>query len=249
MKKTILVLAILILLGVGFLTYRNFIRPVIIKDSQDDNKFSFYFQDPKKDSKHFEEITDWYEAKIDYPNNNKVVTDKIFSMWADFAKENTLKAYTNLADAKKGLDINVDGLKYSFIAEYSIATSTNYITYVYTIYNFTGGAHGSTYVFPITLNQKNEVVKVEEILPNNLLDKVSKNSKAKILAEKRKRMSDYTAKDDTFIDEGVKPTRENYSNVWPIGDGDIMIDFGQYQVGPYAEGIYDIRISRNELAN
>ena len=246
---SVVVLGILIFCGVGFLTYRNFIRPVIIKDSQDDNKFSFYLQNPNGDKKHFEETTDWYEAKIDYPNKSKVVTDKIFSMWSDFAKENTLKDYTNLADAKKGLDINIESLKYSFIAEYSIATSTNYITYVYTIYNFTGGAHGSTYVFPITLNEKNEVVKVEDILPSNLLNKVSKISKIKILAEKIKRMGDYVAKDDTFVDEGVKPTRENYTNVWPVGDGDLMIDFGQYQVGSYAEGLYDIRISKSELAN
>lgn len=259
MKKNIIIFAILsflILLAVGVATYRNFIRPIKI-NNLDNNEFSFYLQNENANKKHFEEITDWYEAKIDYPSNNQIVSDKIFGIWNDFAKENQIKNYTNLADAKKGLGINVDGLKYSFIAEYRIATSTNYITYVYTIYNFTGGAHGSTTIVPITLNKKNEVVSVEEILPKAKLETVSKLAKIKIVTEKKKRLAEFggmtfkeitdTIKNDSFIDEGVAPTRENYNTLWPVGDGDVMVDFGQYQVGPYAEGIYEILLKKEEI--
>ena len=43
-KKTLIliILALLILSAVGIATYKNFIQPVTIKDSQDNNKFSFY---------------------------------------------------------------------------------------------------------------------------------------------------------------------------------------------------------------
>ena len=91
------------------------------------------------------------------------------------------------------------------------------------------------------MNQKNELVKVEDILPDNLLEKVSKIAKIEIQKQKKQKMPDYIAKDDTFIDEGVKPLRDNYSVVWPEGEN-IIINFGQYQVGSYAEGIYEVKI-------
>ncbi len=246
-----LVLSVLILASVGFLTYRNFIRPVVVKNIQTEKEYPLVVQKETEEKKHFVEIKDWYETKIDYPNNNKVVTDKIFGIWNDFAKENTLKDYKDGAEARKGLNINVDDLKYSFTADYEIATSTKYITYVYTIYNFTGGAHGSTTILPITLNQKNEIVSVEEILPTNLLEKVSRVAVTKLIAEKTKRMKEYkeiyVAKDDTFLKDGVKPIRDNYSVVWPVGVDDLIISFGQYQVGSYAEGIYQIQVYRKEI--
>lgn len=252
-KKILLLIALLILLSSGlYFSYETFNGPLSIKEIKD-SPFSILLKNEKET---FTENTDWYEAKIEYPKQNQKVRDQILKMWADFATETEIKKYTNLADAKQGLQINVEGLRYSFIAEYKIATSTsNTISYVYTIYNFTGGAHGSANIIAITEDEKQEIVSVEKILQLASLAKIAKLAEADLKKQKFQRLKESgmpekeilaMQKNDTFLAEGVKPTRENYSVAWYEGD-DIVISFGQYQVASYAEGMFEVRIPKNQI--
>jgi uncharacterized protein YxeA len=250
MKKILLILILLILIlgGIGY-SYYHF-NKVIPTTEIKDTPFSQYLKNEKET---FKESTEWFDASIDYPRNNQKVRDTIFDQWNGFAKENRLHEFKNFEEAKTELQLNVEGLKYGFTANYKIATSTDTISYIYQVYTFTGGAHGATDIFPITLDQNLKVLKSEDILPEKSLEKVSKLAFADLLKQKRERMKGYgmsekditeSLKDTTWLTEGTSPTRENYSHVWVDGDN-IVISFGQYQVGPYVEGIYEVKIPKN----
>lgn len=255
MKNKYLLLATgALVLGIGiWFSYYNFHKIIPTKEIKD-SPFSILMQNATDT---FAESTDWYEAKIEYPKNNQKIRDQVFSMWEDFAKENELKKYNNLAEAKEGLQINVDGLKYGFFANYSLATSSNTISYIYEIYNFTGGAHGSTTVIPITLDANLNTIPINKILPDEKLEKISKLALADLKKQRVQRLKDANMSEsdiksmlsnDTWMEEGTKPTRENYNSVWFDGDN-LVISFGQYQVASYAEGIFTVKIPLSELNN
>lgn len=251
-KYTLIIIGVLsIALGISY-SYYIFNKPVKVTEIKD-SPFSILLENSTTT---FTESTDWYDTKITYPVNNQKISDKIFKIWTDFAKETTIKDYTNLTDAKAGLAINVEGLKYSFYADYKIATSTDTISYVYMIYEFTGGAHGNTTIHAITENSKQEIIPVEQILPTEKLPTIAKIAEAEIRKQKTDRMKSYGnmtekeiaeyIKNDSFIAEGVKPTRDNYSVAWYDGD-DVVISFGQYQVASYAEGLFEVRIPKEKI--
>lgn len=255
MKSKFLIIGILffgLLAGGIYFSYETFNKPIETKEFKD-SPFSIW---TKNEVENFTETTEWYETKIDYPKNNQKVRDLVFNIYEDYLKETGVKTYTDFAQAKEGLQINVEGLKYAFMAEYKIATSSNTISYVYKIYNFTGGAHGGTTVNPITFNENQEIVPIEQILPETKLAAVAKLAETDLRKQKSERMKSYGnmsakeieeyLKDDDFLSEGIKPTRDNYSAAWFDGDN-IVIVFQQYQVGPYAEGIYEVKIPKNSL--
>ncbi len=175
-------------------------------------------------------------------------------MWQNFSKENTLETFANFEEAKEGLGLNVEGLKYSFTADYKLVTSSSTISYVYEIYTFTGGAHGGTQILPITMNEKLEILSSEQVLPTEKLQKVSELAYQNLITQKKKRLLEFMSekeisenlKNDTWFKEGTAPTRDNYSSVWYDGE-DLVISFGQYQIGPYAEGMYEVRIPKADF--
>jgi hypothetical protein len=252
-KKILQIVATLGLLGAGiYFSYFTFNTPIETKEIKD-SPFSVLL---KNDKETFLEEEEWYDTKIEYPKNNTQVRNMIFERYQAFVKETEIKKYKNIEDAKAGLMINVEGLKYTYIAEYKIATGTDSISYIYQIYTFTGGAHGGTEVFPVVFNDKLEIVPIDKILPETTLVKVSALCEADLKKQKRERLKSYGSmsdaeineyvKNDDFLAEGVKPTRDNYSTAWYEGDM-VVISFGQYQVGPYAEGIYEVRVSKEEV--
>lgn len=250
-KKKILSIVLLILIVVaGTLFYRSHktLSPVEIKKSL----FALFL---KNNSETFKEKTDWYEVSIEYPKDNQKVKDEIFKMWDDFAIENQLKEFKTYEEAKKALQLNAEGSKYVFNTKYELVHSPKTISYIYTVYTFTGGAHGATNIHPITFNEELQYLSPERILPDSLLAKVSALCYDDLARQKKERLKssgmsekeiDASIKDNSWLIEGTNPTRDNYSNVWYDGD-DMVVSFGQYQVGPYVEGIYEVRIPMSKL--
>lgn len=251
-KKYVLIILSVLLLSIGiYYSYITFNGPIKITETKD-SPFSILLENEKET---FEENTDWYEAKIVLPKNNKFVSDQLLKMWSYFEKENELKKYKNLDEAKVGLRLNVDGLKYGFNADYKIVTASGTITYIYTIHTFTGGAHGATSIYPISFNNRMDWLQADRILSKDLLEKVSALAYEDLLKQKKSRLTENgmttkevadTLKDASWIQEGTVPTRDNYNAVWYEGD-DLVIAFQQYQIGPYAEGVYEVRIPLSKL--
>lgn len=244
------------IIAAGIYSYKTFVAPIKTHEIKDPT-FSIYLENKKKV---FEESSDWYETKITYPEQNERAANFVFTMWNDFARENQLKKYKNLAEAKKELGLNVDGAKYGFTADYKLVegktlTGSSTLAYVYTVYTFTGGAHGSTQIIAFTQDEFGKTIGIEEILPKVKLDKIAKLSYENLLKQRRERMKSFnmtdkeiaeSLKDDSWLKEGTAPTRENYSVAWLDGN-DIVISFGQYQIASYAEGIFEVRIPADEI--
>ncbi|MFE8032987.1 RsiV family protein, partial [Thiohalocapsa marina] len=53
--------------------------------------------------------------------------------------------------------------------------------------------------------------------------------------------------DDDWLRQGTAPEPENYGVLLPLADG-IKVLFGQYQIGPYAIGIFDVLVPYAALA-
>jgi hypothetical protein len=240
----------------GYYSYKTFLGPIGIREIKDPT-FSIYLDNKEKT---FEEATDWYEVKIKYPEQNAGASDFIFKQWNDFANEFQLKSIKNRKDAQEKLGLgDMPEQKYSFNAEYKLVEGgtlfgTSTLTYVFTIYNYTGGAHGSTYIAAYTIDEYGKVYSTEEILPTSKLANINEYVTSEIQKQRQARLTpedsglskteiDELLKDDTWVKEGTAPTRENYSVVWPEGNN-IVISFGQYQVASYAEGMYEVKVPK-----
>lgn len=257
-KIALIILGVVVVVVAGYFSYITFNKEIKLNEIRD-SSFSIYLQNKEKD---FAEDSEWYEVKIKYPEQNNRASDFIFKIWNDFANENQLKKYKNLAEAKKELGINVDGMKYGFNADYKLIEGgtlfgTSTLTYVFTVYTFTGGAHGSTQIYAFTQDEFGKAYTVSEILPDEKLENASKLAYADLQKQRRNRLEDISPKmsekeiqeslkDDSWLKEGTAPTRDNYSVAWPDGDN-IVISFGQYQIASYAEGMFEVRIPKSSI--
>ncbi len=250
-KKILFPILAILLALVACISYYSVHKNIQLTEMKD-SIFSLFL---KNNSDTFKESTDWYEVSIEYPKDNQKVRDEVFQMWEDFAKENQLKDFKNYEEAKKALQLNAEGAKYVFNAKYKLVHSAKTISYVYEVYTFTGGAHGATNIHPITFNEELQYLSAERILPNDLLPKVSALCYDDIMKQKKARYAgggstnkdiEDMLKDNSWLLEGTNPLRYNYSNVWYDGD-DMVISFGQYQVGPYVEGTYEVHIPMSKI--
>jgi hypothetical protein len=230
---------------------------IVINKNQDNflinkNDKQETFVDSKKN---FQLNENWVEAKYEYPENNVFVKNKIEKIYNSFISENK----------KDALDIQKErgnnDLKYSFNANYSIASSTNSVSYIYEVYNFTGGAHGSINYNVTTLDKTGKEINIEAVLPTDKLEKIAPIAFNEIQKIRRQRIIDSDANSDdknemlknisaedsiNWVKEGTAPKRENYNIAW-IDGNNIIIYFGQYQVASYAEGDFEIKIPINSL--
>jgi hypothetical protein len=256
-KNMVLVLVGIIAVALaGYYSYKTFLGPIGTREIKDPT-FSIYLENK---SKAFEETTEWYDVKIKYPEQNAGAADFVFKQWNDFAAEFQLRKYKSRADAKEELGLgDMEEQKYSFISDYKLVEGgtlfgTSTLTYIFTIYNYTGGAHGGTYIAAYTVDEYGKVYNAEGILPTESIEKISAFVTSEIQRLRKERLTsndsglskseiDELLKDDTWVKEGTAPTRENYSVVWPEGNN-IVISFGQYQVASYAEGMYEVKVPK-----
>jgi hypothetical protein len=260
-RKIIFITTLILIAGAfaGIYSYNKFVSPINFNVKKDPS-FSIYLENKQKT---FEEITDWYEVKIKYPEQNLPAADFIFQEWNNFANEFQLKKYKSREEAKEELGLgDMPEQKYVFNAEYKLVEGgnlfgTSTLTYIFTVYNYTGGAHGGTNVLAYTIDETGKIYQAKDFLGESVLPKISDFVAKDILRQKKERLSNpeqklsekevaEILKDESWIKEGTKPVRENYSVVWPEGDS-IVVNFGQYQVGAYAEGMYEVKIPKKML--
>lgn len=203
----------------------------------------------------YKDSTEWYDVSVEYPESPAVVKDMALKQYQDFAEDTDILKYKSYDEAKTGLNLFSPDSKYLFSTAFSTTTSSTTDSYIFETNTYTGGAHGGVNVTAITLDKSGKEIPVTEIIKDKDLPKVAAEAKRQINIEKRKRLSgagisqadlDSLLSYDDSVNEGTKPTRENYNSVWIDGE-DIVIHFGQYQVGAYAEGMYNVRIKRSFL--
>jgi Protein of unknown function (DUF3298) len=265
-KKIILIFVVLtvVILSSLFFLYRllftgnEISKNNLIEDMKNKANDALVDIMPKKEIKEtFTDNKNWYESKIEYPSDNLVVKNEIFKVYNNFAEDTQILKYTDAKKAREGLGLYGDEAKYAFDANYDIASSTDSLIYLYSIYSYTGGAHGGQSVLALNFDTNGKAIGIEQILPSKILPAISKIAEVKLKEEKKKRMlsSGMTIaqvkemqKNDDMLREGIVPTRDNYNVAWYSGD-DVVIYFGQYQVASYAEGTFEVTIPRSTVNN
>lgn len=135
----------------------------------------------------------------------------------------------------------------------------NIISVNFTISTYSYGAahpnHSSfTYNFDF---RKKAPLALHEIFTENAdyLSRLSKLCKEKVKRERLRRLSEIDktiinpSEDDLdteWIKTGTAPDLENYS-AWALTEKGILIIFPPYQVGPYAEGFFEILVTYDEI--
>lgn len=124
--------------------------------------------------------------------------------------------------------------------EYEAAAT---VSYVFTIYEDTLGAHGNTYFRTFTFDQETgESLRLSDLFSPGadyleLMSLLSREKLADALGE---------GADMEYLESGTLPLEESFQS-WYVEGGALVLLFPPYQVAPYAAGAQEARIPLPEL--
>lgn len=181
-----------------------------------------------------------YKIKVYYPFTGYEKLNKEIKTQID-NRVNTFKEEALDHVAQKNqyytLDITYDSYQYN-----------EYISYVFHISTYLGGAHPGTVIWSVTYNKNtNKIIDINTLKEKNekILDIISIESEKSLMNDKR-----LDAKNNKVVEEmvleGTRPTRDNFKNFAFTQEG-LIIFFEQYQVAPYSYGEFHITIPYNKL--
>lgn len=222
-KKYIILLVYIILLSLYIFNYKNY-----------ENNKNIYYSVSKINT-----IDDEHKNKINiyFPITNYKLLDKEINNIVDtYVKE--------FKDAINEYKIQ-ENLYYTLYINYDEYTYKNYISFVFNIEMFTGGAHPNHFITTInydTLN--NKFINIDSLinLNINILNSLSKESR-NILSSDKKFQINYN-KDMMY--EGTLPNKENFKN-FVLTENGLKILFNYYQIAPYYYGETIINIEYEKL--
>lgn len=175
----------------------------------------------------FSEKTDNYEIKINYPlTGYKKLNEEIKKIVNKYMKD-----FKNDLPSK---DIPVD-MTYTLIIDFKDFYYNNYVSFIFYIEYFTGGAHPNHDIVTINYDKTTDsFIKIENLLEKNkdILDIFSKISRKKLINDPKITVT-------SMMYEGTKPTKDNFKNFVFTKDG-ILLLFNYYQVAPYSQGEFQI---------
>ena len=182
----------------------------------------------------FSEKTDNYEIKINYPlTGYKKLNEEIKKIVNKYMKD-----FKNDLPNK---DIPVD-MTYTLIIDFKDFYYNNYVSFVFYIEYFTGGAHPNHDIVTINYDKTTDsFIKIENLLEKNkdILDIFSKISRKRLINNPKITVT-------SMMYEGTKPTKDNFKNFVFTKDG-ILLLFNYYQVAPYSQGEFQIIVPYNYI--
>ncbi len=175
------------------------------------------------------EIRKNYKIQIYYPITeykklNNTITKQITSYLKEF--KNNIKL--------SNIPINQ---YYHLIILYEKYEYKNYISFVFRIEDFTGGAHPNHRIYTIVYDTKeNKIINIDDLINKNknTLEILSKFSRNELKGNKK--ITDFS-----MLYEGTKKEKENFTNFVFSKEG-LIIFFPQYQVAPYSQGEFNVII-------
>ena len=184
---------------------------------------------------------------IDYQARNRTaLTEEQIKMFEDDVKNNVeidIKKYLDdFITASKPI---IDNQIYSLDITYDTYSYQNIVSYVFTIFINTGGAHPNTIIDTISYDKKeNKVITISELVKDNpdLLSFLSNKSREELL--KNKDLQNQSIKE--MLLEGTTPTNDNFKN-FAFAPNGFTVYFNRYQVAPYSYGSFYIIIPYSEL--
>lgn len=154
-------------------------------------------------------------------------------------------------DALTPEDVKIQGLgpdrKYALGMAYRSYTSSGYVSFVYTIYEDTLGAHPNAYYLTLVFDKTGKRVSIHDVLAGHPkgLETLAQLSSLQVTAELKKRIGTEDLAGSLFA-EGLSPTEDNYSNFYLDQDA-LVVLFLPYQVAAYAVGAFEARVKLTDL--
>ena len=165
----------------------------------------------------------------DYDDLNDIIFKKMESYVSNFRK--------SIMDPSIQPDfyytLNIDYQEYSYL---------NYLSYVFYIETYVGGAHPNHEIWTVNYDKKgNKVIGIYDLIEknSNILNVFSSLSRRSLLYNEK-------IVDSSMMMEGTRPSVDNFSNFVFSQDG-IPLFFPQYQVAPYSSGAFVVKVRYDEL--
>lgn len=136
------------------------------------------------------------------------------------------------------------GRKETLQIAYLIASSPRTISYIFTTYMDTLGAHGNTFfrTFTFDTTTGSPLSLADVFIGNSYLNTLSSISRAKLPGVIGKDA------DQSFITDGTTPDEKNFQNFF-FDNKEFVILFDPYAVAPYSSGTQTLRIPLSELSS
>lgn len=157
--------------------------------------------------------------------------------------DNLIKKYLN--DFMKADKPFIDNQIYSLDITYDTYRYKEFISYVFTVFLNTGGAHPNTIIETISYDTKNEnIIDIDWLINknNDILNILSKESR--VILDKNPSLKQGNITDMTL--DGTMPRKDNFSN-FAFTDKGLMLFFNRYQIAPYSYGSFNIIIPYSSL--
>ncbi len=137
---------------------------------------------------------------------------------------------------------------YTMLIHYDTYAYKNYVTYVFTIFLDTAGAHPNTYIKSITFDkEKQQIVTIDSLVRQypNLLKQLSTLSLEELKHSEKFKEQGYQ---DIIgmLEDGTKPIAKNFRN-FAFTEKGLLLFFENYQVAPYFYGSFQVNIPYSSL--
>ena len=204
----------------------------------------------------YAESTDYYTIEATYParvplngegasQRAQLTLEQGLKDRIDEFKANVSEMLTPAEQAR----LKEAGRTYAFSMEYKDFGSPKYVSYLYTVYVDTGGAHPNGYFKTFVFDDATGAqVQLADLFKSeiNWLEELSLVVSNGVVAEMKKR----SGQDDVtgiIFAEGVSPKVENFENFY-IDNDTFVVAIPPYQVAAYAMGSFEVRIPMSDLA-
>lgn len=141
------------------------------------------------------------------------------------------------------------GRKEALEIKYNTNKGPHSVSYVFTLYEDTFGAHPNTYYRTFTFDTKTgKGVDLSDIFSStDYLTTLSNMSRAQLPSVIAKKGGMKVSEVDTdYIQRGTTPDTDNFTN-WYIEKGNLVLIFPPYQVGPYVIGEQEVSLPLSSL--
>ncbi len=183
--------------------------------------------------------TTFTHIELSYPKSSSSELPEIYNLIQQ-TKRDFLSEYGTLTLSEAQAKFLRRDSPYELYITTKIATSTQTVSYIIEIYEYTGGAHGGTDVQSFTYNKFGKLITITDVLGYNYLPQISKMAREYFY----KNLGDYAL--PVMIDSGTEPKLDNF-NTWYLTPKSVTFIFGQYQVGPYVLGIQEYPIEKSSI--
>lgn len=174
----------------------------------------------------------WGHLNVTYPVYNNLYADSVISVFA----KGLVKEFRSFTGDERISENWSNEMQVSY-EEYF--TEQGIVSVIFNIYQFTGGAHGNTFIKSINLNsENNKTLYLKDFVPQADFKKLQSIIRKKLADE-----LDF----DEFIDEGTAKWSDFSS--FAVTDTDIIFWFSPYQVAPYSYGVQKVIIPRKVISS